>query len=93
MRYRWKMKGNSFQTFRVSAGTKGYWLGYLNPLRKRGPKPKDPVPFSRWIWLRDLRSDPLIRAEVQWRRHKAPMARYWKAVGVCAGHITRVIPK
>ena len=39
--------------------------------------------------LLDLRADALRRAELQWRRHKAPMALYWKTVGVYAGHLAR----
>ena len=39
--------------------------------------------------LLDLRRDALGRAELQWRRHKAPMAYYWKVVGVYAGHLAR----
>jgi hypothetical protein len=41
--------------------------------------------------LLDLRSDAQLRAEDCWRRHKAPMAAYWKAVAVYAGHIARVL--
>ena len=41
--------------------------------------------------LLDLRKDALHRAELQWRRHKAPMACYWKAVGVYAGHLARTL--
>ena len=41
--------------------------------------------------LLDLRKDALYRAEIQWRRHKAPMACYWKAVGVYAGHLARAL--
>lgn len=41
--------------------------------------------------LMDLRRDALERADTCWRRHKAPMAVYWKAVGVYAGHIARAI--
>lgn len=36
-----------------------------------------------------LRADALKRAEHQWRRHKAPMALYWKVIGVYAGHLAR----
>ena len=39
--------------------------------------------------LLDLRADALRRAELQWRRHTAPMALYWKVVGVYAGHLAR----
>lgn len=41
------------------------------------------------LCLLDLRADALDRAELQWRRHKAPMACYWKVVGVYAGHLAR----
>jgi hypothetical protein len=39
--------------------------------------------------LLDLQTDARARADECWRRHKAPMAAYWKAVGVYAGHIAR----
>ena len=42
--------------------------------------------------LNDLRHEALARSEHSWRRHKAPMALYWKVVGVYAGHISRAIP-
>ncbi len=41
--------------------------------------------------LLDLRTDALHRAELQWQRHKAPMACYWKAIGVYAGHLARTL--
>lgn len=41
--------------------------------------------------LFDLRSDALERAELQWRRHKAPMAHYWRMVGVYAGQLARSV--
>ena len=41
--------------------------------------------------LLDLRRDAQHRAEHQWRRHKGPMACYWRAVGVYAGHIARAL--
>lgn len=41
--------------------------------------------------LLDLREDALARAQLQWRRHKAPMALYWKVVGVYAGHLARAL--
>ena len=46
--------------------------------------------------LMDLRADALRRAEYCWGRHKAPMAYYWKVVGVYAGHLgcaIRVYPE
>lgn len=41
--------------------------------------------------LCDLRTDALSRAELCWTRHKAPMALYWKCVGVYAGHLAKAI--
>lgn len=41
--------------------------------------------------LRELRRDALARAQHQWEKHKAPMAFYWKVVGVYAGHLARAI--
>jgi len=41
--------------------------------------------------LKALHKDALQRAQYQWRNNKAPMAYYWKVVGVYAGHIARAI--
>ncbi len=41
--------------------------------------------------LLDLRADALDRARTSWNRHKAPMALYWKVVGVYAGHLARAL--
>lgn len=41
--------------------------------------------------LRDLAADARVRAENCWRTHKAPMAAYWKAVSVYAGHTARAL--
>ena len=41
--------------------------------------------------LYELRADAQARADDCWRRHKAPMAAYWKAVAVYAGHVARVL--
>ncbi|MGK6324663.1 hypothetical protein ACMGDM_16490 [Sphingomonas sp. DT-51] len=41
--------------------------------------------------LRELRADAQVRADDCWRRHKAPMAAYWKVVSVYAGHVARVL--
>lgn len=41
--------------------------------------------------LHELSLDARERAELSWRRNKAPMATYWKAVSVYAGHLRRVI--
>lgn len=40
--------------------------------------------------LLDIRKDAQARAEKCWRTHKAPMAAYWKAVAVYAGHTARI---
>lgn len=39
--------------------------------------------------LIDLRTDARLRAAESWRRRKPPMAAYWAAVGVYAGHAAR----
>lgn len=41
--------------------------------------------------LDDLAADARQRAELCWRKHKAPMAAYWKAVAVYARHVARAI--
>ena len=41
--------------------------------------------------LGDIAQDARGRAEKCWRTHKAPMAAYWKAVAVYAGHLKRAI--
>ncbi len=41
--------------------------------------------------LADLATDAGARADHAWRRHKAPMAAYWKAVAVYARHTARAI--
>lgn len=43
--------------------------------------------------LRAIQSDARERADKCWRTHKAPMAAYWKAVAVYAGHIARAVGK
>ena len=52
-----------------------------------------PTPARRALKaaLLDLRADALQRAEIQCRRHKAPMAPYWKVIGVYAGHLARAL--
>jgi uncharacterized protein YdhG (YjbR/CyaY superfamily) len=40
--------------------------------------------------LLEIRADAQERAEKCWRKHKAPMAAYWKAVAVYAGHASRL---
>ncbi|HEV2747515.1 MAG TPA: hypothetical protein VGW34_09490 [Allosphingosinicella sp.] len=41
--------------------------------------------------LRDLQADAQARAQMCWRKHKAPMACYWKAVAVYTGHLAKVL--
>lgn len=41
--------------------------------------------------LMSLRSDALLKSQYCWKKHKAPMALYWKVVGVYAGHLARSI--
>lgn len=43
--------------------------------------------------LIDLRRDAQARATESWRRNKAPMAAYWKAVAVYAGHAARLLAR
>lgn len=38
-----------------------------------------------------LASDASSRAQESWRKHKGPMAVYWKAVAVYAKHIARAV--
>jgi len=37
--------------------------------------------------LRDMSRDARERADKAWRKHKAPMAAYWKAVAVYSRHL------
>lgn len=39
--------------------------------------------------LAEIRREARAKAELSWRTNKAPMAAYWKAVSVYAGHIAR----
>ncbi len=41
--------------------------------------------------LMELRADATAQADKCWRKHKAPMAAYWKAVVVYAGHTARAL--
>lgn len=41
--------------------------------------------------LADIATDSRARADKCWRTHKAPMAAYWKACSVYAGHIRRAL--
>lgn len=52
--------------------------------------PSDTRAIFRRLLL-DMRDDARVRAAECWRRHKAPMACYWKAVSVYCNHIARVL--
>jgi hypothetical protein len=41
--------------------------------------------------LDELAADARSRADLAWRKHKAPMAAYWKAVAVYAKHTGRLL--
>jgi hypothetical protein len=41
--------------------------------------------------LLDIRRDAKDRAQSCWRKHKAPMAVYWKVLAVYAGHLSRML--
>lgn len=41
--------------------------------------------------LLDIQHDARLRAEKSWRSRKPPVAAYWAACGVYAGHIARTI--
>lgn len=41
--------------------------------------------------LGELSQDAAMKADHAWRRHKAPMAAYWKAVAVYARHTARAL--
>jgi hypothetical protein len=41
--------------------------------------------------LLDLRREARLRAERSWKMRKPPMAAYWAAVAVYAGHIARIL--
>lgn len=40
--------------------------------------------------LAEIATDARQRAEQCWKKHKAPMAAYWKAVSVYAGHARKL---
>ncbi len=41
--------------------------------------------------LLDLQTDARARADKSWRTRKPPLAAYWSAVAVYAGHVARAI--
>lgn len=63
---------------------KGKWMGIFGAL------PADSKAALKNA-LQDLRADALSKANHSWKKHKAPMALYWKVVGVYAGHLAKSI--
>lgn len=51
----------------------------------------EPVREALRVVLMDLAADASERAATCWRKHKAPMAAYWKAVAVYARHIAKAL--
>lgn len=41
--------------------------------------------------LLEIRADARARADLCWKKHKAPMAAYWKAVAVYVNHTSRLL--
>ena len=41
--------------------------------------------------LRELSIDARKKAEYSWKKHKAPMALYWKTIAVYSGHLQRAL--
>ena len=52
---------------------------------------ESPLRAELRLVLLELSADARERANECWRRHKAPMAAYWKCVAVYAGHIARAL--
>ena len=54
-----------------------------------GPSPEARLALQEI--LLDIQRDARLRAEKSWRSRKPPVAAYWAACGVYAGHIARSI--
>lgn len=73
-------------------------MGYLNPLF-RLPAGRAllalPEPDRRRIEavMRELRDQANAEAETAWRRRKAPMAAYWRAVSTYARHVAHALSR
>lgn len=73
-------------------------MGYVNPLFKLPAAKKllDLPPEQRApleALLRELRADANAEAEKAWRKRKAPMAAYWRAVSTYARHAAHLLSK
>lgn len=64
----------------------------LESVRKLQTMPLEVQGILREVLL-DIRKESLANADKSWKKHKAPMAAYWKAVGVYSGHIARSLRK
>lgn len=69
---------------RADKELKTMWLATFNELDQSAKA-------SLKLCLEALRKDALSKANHCWRKHKAPMALYWKVVGVYAGHLAKSI--
>ena len=73
-------------------------MGYLNPLLKlpAGQALLALPPEQRRAIaevMRDLRAEANTKAEESWRRRKAPMAAYWRAVSTYARHVAHALER
>ncbi|MCD9026802.1 hypothetical protein LDO26_01045 [Luteimonas sp. BDR2-5] len=71
-------------------------MGYINPLLRlpagralRALPAADRARIERV--LRELRAQADAEAEIAWRRRKAPMASYWRAVSTYARHLAHAL--
>ncbi len=67
-----------------------------NPLLRHGAMVRlkglpDPVRHALRDLMREVAADAKARADLAWRKNKAPMAVYWKAVSVYARHLARAL--
>jgi hypothetical protein len=62
-------------------------LASAKALRDLPPEAKEALRLV----LVDLRADAQVNADKCWKKHKAPMAAYWKCVSVYVGHTARIL--
>lgn len=74
-------------------------MGYLNPLLKLPAAqallalPSSPEKALIEQLFREIRGEANKLAEESWRKRKAPMAAYWRAVSTYARHVAHAISK
>ena len=61
------------------------------PAAKRLRALDAPVRHSLRELFLEIQADARVKADKCWRKHKWPMAVYWKGVAVYTGHIARAI--